>query len=51
MAVTGPKVPSEDHAPNGGAVDYRTLVEQIRAITYTEVHDAKTPTGQRTTYV
>ncbi len=34
-----------------GAVDYRTLVEQIPAITYTEVHDASSPTGQRTTYV
>jgi len=34
-----------------GAVDYRTLVEQIPAITYTEVHDRSSPTGQRTTYV
>jgi len=33
------------------SVDYRTLVEQIPAITYTEVHDASTPTGQRTTFV
>lgn len=32
-------------------VDYRTLVEQIPAITYTEVHDRSSPTGQRTTYV
>ena len=34
-----------------GSVDYRTLVEQIPAITYTEVHDATSATGQRTTYV
>ncbi len=34
-----------------GAVDYRTLVEQIAAITYTEVHDSGTSSGQRTTYV
>ncbi len=34
-----------------GSVDYRTLVEQIPAITYTEVHDRSSPTGQRTTYV
>ncbi len=34
-----------------GAVDYRTLVEQIPAITYTEVHDSGSATGQRTTYV
>lgn len=32
-------------------VDYRTLVEQIPAITYTEIHDRSSPTGQRTTYV
>ena len=32
-------------------MDYRTLVEQIPAITYVEVHDGSTPTGQRTTYV
>jgi PAS domain S-box-containing protein len=32
-------------------VDHRTLVEQIPAITYTEVHGTKTATGQRTTYV
>lgn len=34
-----------------GQVDYRTLVEQIPAITYTEVHDPANATGQRTTYV
>lgn len=33
------------------SVDYRTLVEQIPAITYTEIHDRSSPTGQRTTYV
>ncbi len=38
---------SAEHAP----VDYRTLVEQIPCITYTEVHDPVTATGQRTTYV
>jgi PAS domain S-box-containing protein len=38
-------------APNEGAVDYRTLVEQIPAITYTEVHDPRAPSGQRTTFV
>jgi PAS domain S-box-containing protein len=40
-----------DARPPEGAVDYRTLVEQIPAITYMEVHEAGTPTGQRTTYV
>jgi PAS domain S-box-containing protein len=35
----------------GEAVDYRTLVEQIPAITYIEVHDPSSSTGQRTTYV
>ena len=39
-----------DHGSTG-VVDYRTLVEQIPAITYTEVHDRSSPTGQRTTYV
>jgi len=38
-------------ASNEGAVDYRTLVEQIPAITYTEVHDPQAPSGQRTTFV
>jgi PAS domain S-box-containing protein len=46
VAVTTPR-PAHDAHPEG-AVDYRTLIEQIPAITYTEVHDA---TGQRTTYV
>ncbi|MGE5459510.1 MAG: PAS domain-containing protein [Solirubrobacterales bacterium] len=32
-------------------VDYRTLVEQIPAITYTEIHDRSNATDQRTTYV
>jgi PAS domain S-box-containing protein len=32
-------------------VDYQTLVEQIPCITYTEVHDGGSATGQRTTYV
>ena len=34
----------------GDHVDYRTLVEQIPAITYTELHDPASG-GQRTTYV
>ncbi len=34
-----------------GQVDYRTLVEQVPAITYTEVHDTRSATGQRSTYV
>lgn len=44
-----------DHGPTGSepprTVDYRTLVEQIPAITYTEIHDRSSATGQRTTYV
>ena len=32
-------------------MDYRTLVEQIPAITYVEVHGGSTPAGQRTSYV
>jgi PAS domain S-box-containing protein len=44
-------MPGEVRALHEGAVDYRMLVEQIPAITYTEIHDARTPTGQRTTYV
>ena len=39
------------HLESAVTVDYRTLVEQIPAITYTEVHDPKAATGQRTTYV
>ncbi|HEX5949878.1 MAG TPA: PAS domain-containing protein [Actinomycetota bacterium] len=38
-------------AGSSDGVDYRGLVEQIPAITYTEVHDRTSPTGQRTTYV
>ncbi|HET9724959.1 MAG TPA: PAS domain-containing protein [Actinomycetota bacterium] len=38
-------------ADGAGTVDYRALVEQIPAITYTEIHDRVSPTGQRTTYV
>jgi PAS domain S-box-containing protein len=34
-----------------GHVDYRTLVEQIPCITYTEIHDKATTKGQRTTFV
>jgi PAS domain S-box-containing protein len=43
----------EDTAPTTAApgVDYRTLVEQIPCITYTEVHGAGVSKGQRTTYV
>jgi PAS domain S-box-containing protein len=43
-----PAVPRPSTA--GDHVDYRTLVEQIPAITYTEVHDPATG-SQRTTYV
>jgi PAS domain S-box-containing protein len=49
-----PRVPGNGHPlldGVAGQVDYRTLVEQIPAITYTEVHDAASATGQRTTYV
>ena len=42
---------NSDRPATEGVVDYRTLVEQIPAITYTEVHDRSSPTGQRTTYV
>lgn len=44
---------TKDLASAGGSdrVDYRALVEQIPAITYMEVHDRASPTGQRTTYV
>ena len=51
MAISEPQMPAEVRALHEGTVDYRTLVEQIPAITYTEVHDAVTPGGQRTTYV
>ena len=51
MAISEPQMPAEVRALHEGTVDYRTLVEQIPAITYTEVHDAATPGGQRTTYV
>ncbi len=47
MSTDGPNTTAE---PERG-VDYRTLVEQIPAITYTEIHDRSNPTGQRTTYV
>lgn len=40
-----------DDVTGEGAVDYRTLVEQIPAITYTEIHDPRAPSGQRTTFV
>src|SRR5512133_1932745 len=47
--------PNDDIVPDGAAaaghVDYRTLVEQIPCITYTEVHDSATSKGQRTTFV
>ena len=51
MSLAEPQMPAELRALDEGAVDYRTLVEQIPAITYTEVHDATTRTGQRTTFV
>lgn len=41
------RAPAAAGAPDG-AVDYRTLVEQIPAITYTEIHEGS---SQRTTYV
>jgi PAS domain S-box-containing protein len=43
--------PVSEEISGEGAVDYRTLVEQIPAITYTEVHDPRAPSGQRTTFV
>jgi PAS domain S-box-containing protein len=51
VAISEPQMPAEVRALDEGTVDYRTLVEQIPAITYTEVHDARQPGGQRTTYV
>lgn len=33
------------------AVDYRSLIERIPAITYTQARDPASPTGRRTTYV
>jgi PAS domain S-box-containing protein len=59
--VQAEATPNGDQAPSdelalprpsaaGDHVDYRTLVEQIPAITYTEVHDPSTA-SQRTTYV
>jgi PAS domain-containing protein len=54
VASAMPPVPDNGLPPleaPGGQVDYRTLVEQIPAITYTEVHDPASATGQRTTYV
>jgi two-component system, sensor histidine kinase and response regulator len=46
-AVAPPDPPTSP----AGHVDYRTLVEQIPCITYTEVHDTTTGKGQRTTFV
>jgi PAS domain S-box-containing protein len=43
--------PPQDGSSPLGHVDYRTLVEQIPCITYTEVHDDTSSKGQRTTYV
>jgi PAS domain S-box-containing protein len=43
--------PSPPEDASNGAVDYRALVEQIPAITYTEVHQSAAATGQRTTFV
>jgi PAS domain S-box-containing protein len=42
---------SLDVADGSVVVDYRALVEQIPAITYTEIHDHTSRAGQRTTYV
>jgi PAS domain S-box-containing protein len=43
---------TEDQVGSDGAletaVDYRTLVEQIPAITYTEIHDPRMPSGRPT---
>ena len=56
-AAAGPgrtERPPQDHVVErspSGHVDYRTLVEQIPCITYTEVHDRTTGKGQRTTFV
>ncbi|HSD48632.1 MAG TPA: PAS domain-containing protein [Actinomycetota bacterium] len=38
-------------ADGSGTVDYRALVEQIPAITYTEIHDRASPPGRHMTYV
>ena len=50
---TAPAPPATPAAsnPSPEGVDYRTLVEQIPCITYTEVHEAGISKGQRTTYV
>ena len=52
LPMNDPAVPASE--PTDDPVDYRTLVEQIPAITYTEVHgtgSAPGSTGQRTTFV
>ena len=49
MSLAEPRI-GADGDPSTGAVDYRTLVEQIPAITYTETHDPHSPT-QRVTFV
>lgn len=50
-AEVGPAAAPLEGADGSGAVDYRGLVEQIPAITYTRIHDRGSPAGQRTTYV
>ncbi len=51
-AAASPPGSAEGAAGSPAAhVDYRTLVEQIPCITYTEVHDRSTSKGQRTTFV
>jgi PAS domain S-box-containing protein len=51
-AASPPSEPADSAAGSPAAhVDYRTLVEQIPCITYTEVHDRSTSKGQRTTFV
>lgn len=51
MSVAETHSGAVDGVPVEGTVDYRTLVEQIPAITYTEIHDPQSSSRQRTTYV
>jgi PAS domain S-box-containing protein len=46
VALTEDQVGTDGGA--NAAVDYRTLVEQIPAITYTEIHDPRMPSGRPT---
>lgn len=50
-ADLGPAAAPIGDAEGSGTVDYRGLVEQIPAITYTRIHDRSSQASQRTTYV